>query len=103
VLGLSGALQRRAAATAARPLPPLTSPTLEALAWLPPSQMLTKAAACSYPDVQGAHLLLRYDTVEAGCCRVLLHPRWRSKCYPGTVFTTADVNTVRRLLKLPPP
>ena len=53
-----------------------------------------------YPDVVGAQLLLRYETVDAGCCRVLLHPRWRSRCYPTTAFTTADVATVKRLLGL---
>ena len=60
--------------------------------------MLSEAGGQVYPDVVGAQMLLRYDTVDAGCCRVLLHPRWQSRCYPATVFTTADVATVRRLL-----
>ncbi|PKK76813.1 hypothetical protein RhiirC2_733357 [Rhizophagus irregularis] len=43
-----------------------------------------------YPDVQGAVELLKYDLHNAGCCHILLHPKWGSKVYPGTLFTTAS-------------
>jgi hypothetical protein len=65
--------------------------------------MRTASGGRVYPDVVGAQMLLRYDTVDAGCCRVLLHPRWQSRCYPSTLFTTADPATVCRLLGLGPP
>ncbi|RIA92502.1 hypothetical protein C1645_765004 [Glomus cerebriforme] len=44
----------------------------------------------TYPDVQGAIELLKYDIHNAGCCHILLHPKWGSKVYPGTLFTTAS-------------
>ncbi len=37
----------------------------------------------------GFEHLLRYKTQNAGCCKILLHPRWGSSCYPATIFTTA--------------
>ncbi|KAJ3203545.1 hypothetical protein HDU67_010140 [Dinochytrium kinnereticum] len=52
-----------------------------------------------YPDVDGAHRLLKYPTLQAGCCRVLAHPRWGTRCYPGTMFTTAPVEVVEEVLR----
>ena len=42
-----------------------------------------------YPDVQGNERLLRYPCTQAGCCKVLLHPLWGSRNYPGTLFSLA--------------
>ncbi|CAG8501196.1 3004_t:CDS:2 [Ambispora leptoticha] len=51
-----------------------------------------------YPDVQGAQQLLKYDVQNAGCCHILLHPQWGSKNYPGTLFTTADADTLKNVI-----
>lgn len=32
--------------------------------------------------------------MNAGCCKVLLHPQWGSAVYPATLFTTAPVAIV---------
>ncbi|CAG8478206.1 13478_t:CDS:2 [Acaulospora colombiana] len=51
-----------------------------------------------YPDVQGAESLLKYPTQNVGCCHILLHPRWGSKVYPGTLFTFASVIDVKQVI-----
>jgi len=42
-----------------------------------------------YPDVIGGQMLLRYDLINTGCCKLLSHPKWTTKVYPATLFTTA--------------
>ncbi|CAM9767233.1 unnamed protein product, partial [Chrysoparadoxa australica] len=42
-----------------------------------------------YSEVEGMQLLLRYQVLNAGGCKVLLHPKWGSAVYPATLFTTA--------------
>ncbi|KAL7750400.1 hypothetical protein RI367_004173 [Sorochytrium milnesiophthora] len=51
-----------------------------------------------YPDVAGAQQLLQYDTMNVGCCQILLHPRWGSYVYPATLFTNAPLATVQHAL-----
>ncbi|CAI2167624.1 4209_t:CDS:2 [Funneliformis geosporum] len=51
-----------------------------------------------YPDVQGAVELLKYDLHNAGCCHILLHPKWGSKVYPGTLFTTANDLVLKQVI-----
>lgn len=42
-----------------------------------------------------------HDSVmNAGCCKVLLHPQWGSAVYPATLFTTAPSSRVLKLLNL---
>jgi hypothetical protein len=38
--------------------------------------------------------------MNAGCCKVLLHPLWGSAVYPATLFTTAPKDTVTEILDL---
>ncbi|CAG8802947.1 21314_t:CDS:2, partial [Cetraspora pellucida] len=52
----------------------------------------------TYPDIQGAEQLLKYDIYNAGCCHILLHPKWGSKVYPGTLFTTANENCIKQVI-----
>ncbi|CAG8734779.1 25761_t:CDS:2 [Dentiscutata erythropus] len=52
----------------------------------------------TYPDVHGAEQLLKYDIYNAGCCHILLHPKWGSKVYPGTLFTTANENCIKQVI-----
>ncbi|KAI9137353.1 hypothetical protein BKA69DRAFT_1041803 [Paraphysoderma sedebokerense] len=56
------------------------------------------ASTSIYPDVHGAEILLSYDTLSTGCCKVLIHPRWASRVYPGTVFTDADADVVKEVM-----
>ncbi|KAG0039803.1 hypothetical protein BGZ82_006656 [Podila clonocystis] len=52
-----------------------------------------------YPDVEGCHMLLKYDFQAAGCCKILLHPNWGSKIYPATFFTTAPLDVLQNILE----
>ena len=36
----------------------------------------------------------RYHVSQAGGCKVLLHPKWGTACYPATIFTTAPAEAV---------
>ncbi|GFR40709.1 hypothetical protein Agub_g1315 [Astrephomene gubernaculifera] len=42
-----------------------------------------------YPEVAALSILLGYQTANAGCCKVLLHPDWGSAVYPASLFTEA--------------
>ncbi|KAI9104083.1 hypothetical protein DFS34DRAFT_606894 [Phlyctochytrium arcticum] len=48
-----------------------------------------------YPDVDGSSTLLRYQTIQVGCCRVLVHPTWGTRAYPATFFACAPWEAVR--------
>lgn len=56
--------------------------------------VFSERGASVYPDVCGAQRLLRYDVMNTGCCRVLLHPRWGSRVYPATLFAIAPEDVV---------
>lgn len=51
-----------------------------------------------YPDVNACEALLRYDLVPVGCCKVINHPQWGTRNYPATLFTTAPVEVLNRVL-----
>jgi hypothetical protein len=51
-----------------------------------------------YSEVQGMELVLRYSSMDAGMCRVLLHPLWGSNVYPASLFTNAPSELVIKLL-----
>ncbi|KAJ3282384.1 hypothetical protein HDU76_008718, partial [Blyttiomyces sp. JEL0837] len=61
--------------------------------------MFTPRGTSLYPDVDGAVRLLRYSTTLVGCCKVLSHPRWGSRNYPATLFTTAPLSLVEEALE----
>eukprot|EP00953_Heterococcus_sp_UTEX-ZZ885_P006372 3898-Heterococcus_DN1.PRE.2 len=52
-----------------------------------------------YSEVEGMQLLLQYQVMNAGMCRVLLHPLWGSAVYPASCFTTAPIDVVTRALQ----
>lgn len=52
-----------------------------------------------YPDVDGSSSLLKYATIQAGCCRVLTHPEWGCRNYPVTYFTDACPSAVQGLIE----
>ena len=53
---------------------------------------------CIYPDVDGSVSLLKYGTVQVGCCRVLVHPNYGTRNYPATLFVKGPLETVKRIL-----
>ncbi len=57
----------------------------------PCSGLPTHCKECTsvYDEVSGHQCLLKYTVSQAGGCKVLLHPRWGTACYPATIFTTA--------------
>lgn len=56
------------------------------------------ASGSCYSDVDGIIRLLRYETIDAGGCRVVAHPQWRFSVYPATLFTTATQAVINRVL-----
>lgn len=62
--------------------------------------MMTPHCTRPYNEVAGFEHLLRYTTQNAGCCKILLHPRWGSSCYPATIFTTAPLRKVQAAIKI---
>jgi hypothetical protein len=62
--------------------------------------VMTPHCTRPYSEVAGFEHLLRYKTQNAGCCKILLHPRWGSSCYPATIFTTAPLKKVQAAIKV---
>ncbi|KAI9308317.1 hypothetical protein BJ944DRAFT_260506, partial [Cunninghamella echinulata] len=58
----------------------------------------SEAGPTPYPDVQGTQTLTRYDIQNVGCCHILLHPKWKSKIYPSTLFTTAPHDVLVKVI-----
>ena len=56
--------------------------------------VISRAGSALYPDVDGAAALLRYPTIQAGCCRVISHPHWGTSIYPFTFFTNASCSFI---------
>ncbi|CAM9989064.1 unnamed protein product, partial [Discosporangium mesarthrocarpum] len=48
-----------------------------------------------YSEVEGMQLLLQYQVMNAGMCKVLLHPAWGSSVYPASLFSTAPEHAIR--------
>lgn len=55
--------------------------------------MLSKDTNKVYSEVDGMQTFLNYRTMDAGMCKVLLHPKWGSAVYPASVFTDAPLHT----------
>lgn len=51
-----------------------------------------------FDEVSSFQSLLKYETMNAGCCKVLLHPVWGSAVYPATIITNAPKTVVEDLL-----
>jgi Methylmalonic aciduria and homocystinuria type D protein len=53
-----------------------------------------------FSEVDSAQQLLGYSVMNAGCCKVLLHPQWGSAVYPATIFARAPEEVVATKLDL---
>jgi hypothetical protein len=51
-----------------------------------------------YPEISGLEKARRFQTTNAGMCRVALHPDFGANMYPATMFTTAPVNVIEEAL-----
>lgn len=67
----------------------------------PCSGLLVRARLSNviWPEVETMSQLLRYRTLNAGPCHILLHPRWGSACYPATLFSTAPQAVLIKALR----
>lgn len=53
-----------------------------------------------YGEVEALCTLLGYQTQNAGCCKVILHPKWGSSVYPASMFAKAPVEAVLESIAL---
>eukprot|EP00271_Cylindrocystis_brebissonii_P022042 TRINITY_DN8252_c0_g1_i3.p1 TRINITY_DN8252_c0_g1~~TRINITY_DN8252_c0_g1_i3.p1 ORF type:complete len:183 (-),score=18.03 TRINITY_DN8252_c0_g1_i3:787-1335(-) len=60
--------------------------------------MIHRDTTTVYSEVEGLATLLGYVSANAGCCKVILHPRWGSAVYPATMFTKAPLETFLRVV-----
>lgn len=63
--------------------------------------VLSERGGSFYPDVIGGQMLLNYDMIDTGCCKLLSHPKWQTSTYPATLFAAAPLEKVVTLLKSP--
>jgi len=54
----------------------------------------------AYAEAPAMHELLKYEFHNVGCCDVISHPRWHTRCYPATLFTDAPLNVIQQLLHI---
>lgn len=47
-----------------------------------------------YDEVAALNAVLGYSVQNAGCCKIILHPKWGSAVYPATMFTKAPIEHV---------
>lgn len=60
--------------------------------------MIHKETGSVYGEVQALAALLGYQTQNAGCCTIVLHPHWGSSVYPASIFTKAPVGIVQEVI-----
>lgn len=56
--------------------------------------MIHKETGSVYGEVEALSSLLGYRCANAGCCKVVLHPKWGSSVYPATLFAKAPLEAV---------
>ena len=60
--------------------------------------MLTPNTTKVFSEVDCMQILLHYSTMDAGMCKILLHPKWGSSVYPASAFTNAPPNEVHKAI-----
>ncbi|KAG1659103.1 hypothetical protein FOA52_013749 [Chlamydomonas sp. UWO 241] len=53
--------------------------------------MIHQDSQIVYNEVEALSILKGYSTANAGCCKILLHPKWGSSVYPASLFTCAPL------------
>lgn len=56
--------------------------------------MVHRETGAVYGEVEALCTLRGYRTQNAGCCKIVLHPRWGSSVYPASMFARAPVEAV---------
>ncbi|KAF0699639.1 Aste57867_9822 [Aphanomyces stellatus] len=51
-----------------------------------------------FSEVDGVEVLLRYNCLSAGMCKILIHPEWGAAVYPASLFTTAPYDVVHDII-----
>ena len=62
--------------------------------------MIHRDSGAVYGEVEALVTLLGYRTQNAGCCKIVLHPRWGSAVYPATLFARAPLGEVQEAIRL---
>ncbi len=65
-----------------------------------PHSLASEKDICQHLPNFFSKMLLQYPTMDAGCCKVLLHPRWGPNVYPASIFTNAPTDVVIGLLDI---
>jgi Methylmalonic aciduria and homocystinuria type D protein len=52
-----------------------------------------------YSEVQGLQSFRGYKVQNAGCCKVILHPKWGASMYPASLFAKAPVEVLADVLR----
>ena len=60
--------------------------------------MRTRNATCVYSEVDGMELLLRYRSLNAGMCKILVHPSWGTSFYPASMFSKAPAHIIQQAI-----
>ncbi|KAK3263999.1 hypothetical protein CYMTET_27235 [Cymbomonas tetramitiformis] len=61
--------------------------------------MITRESRVVYGEVDALQTLLGYKTQNAGCCKVILHPKWGSSVYPSSMFAKAPLEELQAAIK----
>ncbi|KAH7620857.1 putative Cobalamin trafficking protein CblD [Nannochloris sp. 'desiccata'] len=61
--------------------------------------MIHRDTGSVYGEVEALCTLLRYKTQNAGCCKIILHPKWGSSVYPASMFAKAPLEVVHAAMK----
>jgi hypothetical protein len=56
--------------------------------------MVHRDTGAVYGEVEALCALLGYQSQNAGCCKIVLHPRWGSSVYPASLFARAPLAAV---------
>jgi len=51
-----------------------------------------------YDEVASLAVLRGFKVSNAGCCKVVLHPKWGSFIYPASFFTTAPESEIKKAI-----
>ncbi|KAI7842746.1 hypothetical protein COHA_003674 [Chlorella ohadii] len=61
--------------------------------------MVHRGTNAVYGEVEALVTLLGYKTQNAGCCKIILHPRWGSSVYPASMFAKAPLEAVQQAIE----
>ena len=60
--------------------------------------MIDRKHGAVYAEVEGLVALRGFETGNAGCCKIILHPKWGASVYPASLFSNAPDRVLRAAL-----